>query len=179
MLLVLGEQMHTLYGIGVGPGDPELITVKALRLLKEVPVIFAPYTREGEESIAGSIVKAVLSPAEMNGKELLGLYFPMTGEKAVLKQAWKEAALKVLERLQETDAAFVTLGDVSLYSTYPYLERTAKEIYPQLHSVIIPGVTSISACLAAGKQCVQGTETLAVVPVNEKTLLEPVIQSFD
>ena len=77
----------TLYGLGVGPGDPELITVKAFRKLKETDVIAYPKKRKGSKSYAHRIVEAYFNPSE---KEMLGLVFPMTKDKEILQKKWSE-----------------------------------------------------------------------------------------
>lgn len=172
--------MAVLYGVGVGPGNPELVTLKALRVLQQVPVICAPHTRQEGESIAGDIVAAVLGPEAMRAKESLTLHFPMTRVKAVLETAWEEAARQVAARLKAgKDVAFVTLGDPSFYSTYPYLERAVKVLYPGARTAVIPGVTALAACMAAGGRSVQGNERLAVVPVTGTEDLERVVADFD
>lgn len=172
--------MGTLYGVGMGPGDPELLTLKALRVLQQVPVICAPHTRQEGESIAGEIVAAVLGPEAIRTKEFLTLHFPMTRDKVLLETAWEEAARQVASRLQAgADVAFVTLGDPSFYSTYPYLERAVKALYPAVQTEIVPGVTAFSACAAEGGAAVQGNERLAVVPVTGTEDLERVVEDFD
>ncbi|MEW6770507.1 MAG: precorrin-2 C(20)-methyltransferase [Bacillota bacterium] len=172
--------MATLYGVGIGPGDPELVTLKALRVIRRVPVICAPHTRQEGESIAGEIVAAVLSPEVMRGKEFLTLHFPMTRDKVLLERAWEEAAQQVVQHLQAgTDVAFVTLGDPSFYSTYPYLERAVRSLFPEVRTEVVPGVTSFSACAAAGGAAVQGNERLAVVPVTGADDLEAVVRDFN
>ncbi|MGQ9512605.1 precorrin-2 C(20)-methyltransferase [Thermodesulfitimonas sp.] len=172
--------MATLYGVGVGPGDPELITLKALRVLERVPVIAAPQARKGEESIAGEIVLAVLGPEKLREKEFLPLHFPMTRESAALEAAWAEAAKQVVARLRaQKDVAFVTLGDPTFYSTFPYLERAVRALAPTAKIAVIPGVNAFAACAAAGGITVQGNERLAVVSATAAADLAPVLESFD
>lgn len=172
--------MATLYGVGVGPGDPELITLKALRVLERVPVIAAPQAQRGEESIAGEIVLAVLGPEKLREKEFLPLHFPMTRERAALEAAWAEAAAQVVARLRtQKDVAFVTLGDPAFYSTFPYLERAVKAVDPAAKIAVVPGVNAFAACAAAGGVAVQGEERFAVVPATAGADLAPVIERFD
>jgi precorrin-2/cobalt-factor-2 C20-methyltransferase len=172
--------MATLYGVGVGPGDPELITLKALRVLERVPVICTPRAQKGEESIAGEIVLAVLGPEKLREKEFLPLHFPMTRERAALEAAWAEAATQVVARLRaQKDVAFVTLGDPAFYSTFPYLERAVRAVEPAVKIALIPGVNAFAACAAAGGIAVQGNERLAVVPATAAANLAPVLECFD
>jgi len=116
----------TLYGIGVGPGDPELITLKALKVLHRVPHIFAACSTKNSYSLALSIVRC-----HLNGAGIEHLPFPMTKDTQVLASAWERNARRVLEVLATgSDAAFVTLGDPLTYSTFGYLLKTLKRLDP-------------------------------------------------
>ena len=134
----------TLYGIGVGPGDPELITLKALKVLHEVPYIFAASSTKNSYSLALSIVSC-----HLNGAGIENLPFPMSKDPQVLQAAWEQNARRVLEVLDAgSDAGFVTLGDPLTYSTFGYLLKTLKRLRPEVHIVTIPGITSYSAAAA-------------------------------
>jgi precorrin-2/cobalt-factor-2 C20-methyltransferase len=134
----------TLYGIGVGPGDPELITLKAIKVLHRVPHIFAACSTKNSYSLALSIVRC-----HLNGAGIEHLPFPMSKDARVLQEAWEQNARRVLEVLETgSDAAFVTLGDPLTYSTFGYLLKTLKRLHPQVHIVTIPGITSYSAAAA-------------------------------
>jgi precorrin-2/cobalt-factor-2 C20-methyltransferase len=134
----------TLYGIGVGPGDPELITLKALKVLQSVPHIFASCSTKNTYSLALSIVRC-----HLNGAGIEHLPFPMTKDPEVLASAWEKNARRVLEVLATgSDAAFVTLGDPLTYSTFGYLLKTLKRLDPEVGIVTIPGITSYSAAAA-------------------------------
>jgi len=137
-------KVGTLYGIGVGPGDPDLITLKAVRVLQRVPHIFASCSTKNSYSLALNIVRP-----HLNGAGLEYLPFPMTRDPLVLKEAWEKNAGRVLEVLATgEDAAFVTLGDPLTYSTFGYLLKTLKRLYPEVRVVTIPGITSYSAAAA-------------------------------
>ena len=134
----------TLYGIGVGPGDPELITLKALKVLQRVPQIFASCSSKNSYSLALNIVRC-----HLNGAGIEHLPFPMTRDPQVLQEAWEKNAARVLEVLDSgKDAAFVTLGDPLTYSTFGYLLKTLKRLQPGVRVVTIPGITSYSAAAA-------------------------------
>jgi precorrin-2/cobalt-factor-2 C20-methyltransferase len=134
----------TLYGIGVGPGDPELITLKALKVLNRAPHIFASCSTKNSYSLALSIVRC-----HLNGAGIEHLPFPMTKDPQVLQEAWERNARRVLEVLYTgSDAAFVTLGDPLTYSTFGYLLKTLKRLHPEVRIITIPGITSYSAAAA-------------------------------
>ncbi|SFM72157.1 precorrin-2 C(20)-methyltransferase [Thermodesulforhabdus norvegica] len=151
----------TFYGIGVGPGDPELITVKAVRILNRVSYIFAAASSKNSYSLALDIVKPYLPPET----PVEYLYFPMTYHSDTLENSWHKNGLRVAEVLRSgKDVAFVTLGDPLIYSTYIYLVR---ELYNLLGSVKIETVPGITSFQAAASACtvplVEGEESLAVV----------------
>jgi precorrin-2/cobalt-factor-2 C20-methyltransferase len=140
----MSTKAGTLYGIGVGPGDPELITLKALKVLQAVPHIFASCSTKNNYSLALSIVRC-----HLNGAGIEHLPFPMTRDPQVLASAWEQNARRVLEVLATgSDAAFVTLGDPLTYSTFGYLLKTLKRLAPEVGIVTIPGITSYSAAAA-------------------------------
>ena len=123
-----------IYGIGVGPGDPELMTLKAVRLLREADVIAIP-GKEKETCTAYQI--ALGAVPEIDEKEIIPVVFPMTKNESVLKES-HEAAVKSLSALmdQGKTVAFLTLGDVTVYSTYGYVHK--KLLALGYESVLIP-----------------------------------------
>lgn len=147
------KKRGTFYGIGVGPGDPELITVKALKIIKSCPVIAAPRTGNGD-MVALDIVwrTGVLAGtaeiAEESDKKILAMDFTMDKDPAKRKENYRknaEAAARYLDNGQ--DVAMVTLGDVSLYSTVHYI---ADELKSRGYEIImVPGVPSFSAAAAS------------------------------
>ena len=147
------KEKGTFYGIGVGPGDPELITVKALKTIKSCPVIAAPRTGNGD-MVALDIVwrTGVLTGsaeiAEESDKKILAMDFTMDKDPARRKENYRknaEAAARYLDNGQ--DVAMVTLGDVSLYSTVHYI---ADELISRGYDIVmIPGVPSFSAAAAS------------------------------
>lgn len=147
------KKRGTFYGIGVGPGDPELITVKAFKIIKSCPVIAAPRTGNGD-MVALDIVwrTGILSEsaesAEEFDKKILAMDFTMDKDPAKRKENYRknaEAAARYLDNGQ--DVAMVTLGDVSLYSTVHYI---ADELISRGYEIImVPGVPSFSAAAAS------------------------------
>ena len=159
----MAEQTGTFYGVSVGPGDPELLTAKALRILAACPVIAAPQTASGEQ-LALSIARQAV---DLTGKELLPLAFSMDRDEAVRKAAWQKAAGQVravLDRGQ--DVAMVVLGDVSIYSTYcSLMDLLRAEGYA---TEMIPGVTSFSAVAARlGISLTTMEEPLHILPASQ------------
>ncbi len=156
----------TLYGLGVGPGDPELITVKAFRKLKESPVIAYPKKQKGSKSYAQRIIDVYFQPTE---KEMLGLVFPMTKDQASLERKWNETVESVWEKLQVgKDVAFVTEGDPLLYSTFIHMMRLMQEKHPEVPIEVVPGISSINGAAARlGIPLADGDEHVAIVPARD------------
>jgi len=135
-----------LYGIGAGPGDPELITVQGLRLLRAAEVVFLPATREGS-SYAGSIVQAYL---DRQRQRVIELVCPAYRERALVIERWTELARRVSSLLRPNrSGAFVCEGDPSLFSTFLHLRKALERDSPEIDVRTIPGVTSVSAAAAA------------------------------
>lgn len=155
-------KIGTLYGISVGPGDPELITLKGWRSLQQVPVVAFPAGIQGKLGIAQQIISQWLSPAQVQ----LALTFPYVQDMAVLKAAWQLAATQVWEHLQQgQDVAFACEGDVSFYSTFSYLAQTLQQLHPEAVVKIVPGVCSpMAAAAALGLPLTIRQERLAILP---------------
>ncbi len=135
----------TFYGIGVGPGDPELLTVKAARLISACKCIVVPKSRMKTESIALKIARTYIS-AEA---EIIEQVYPMTVEEDLLKEKWDAAAAEVIDLLRKPqDVCFLTLGDPLFYSTHIYLLRSLKALEPNLNTVTVPGIMAMGAASA-------------------------------
>ncbi|MCM1983877.1 precorrin-2 C(20)-methyltransferase [Lyngbya confervoides] len=142
----ISPRLGQLYGISVGPGDPELITVKGLKRLQTSPVVAFPAGVRSPLGVAQRIIQPWLQPHQT----LLPLDFPMVQDAPQLQRAWDQAAHRSLPYLQQgQDIAFVSEGDVSFYSTYTYLALTLKGLCPDLKTEAIPGVCSPLAAAAA------------------------------
>jgi precorrin-2/cobalt-factor-2 C20-methyltransferase len=154
-----------LYGIGVGPGDPELITVKGARLLSKCRHLFVPKARIKAESVALEIVKTYVNPEAV----IHELVFPMVTDKTELMEKWNLSANEIAEVLKTgADACFVTLGDSMLYSTYIYLIRELKKVLPDVEIKTIPGVTAFSAVASiANFPLGEGKEPLTIIPAAD------------
>lgn len=149
-----------LYGLGVGPGDPELITLKAARVLNSVDIVFAAASTKNSYSLAISIAKPHipdLTPIRM-------LRFPMTSDKKEMQKAWKDHALTIIKELEQGNrAAFITLGDPMTYSTYGYILKTIQALAPHQPVISIPGITSYQASAAClNTPLVEGEESLLI-----------------
>ncbi|MEW9672004.1 precorrin-2 C(20)-methyltransferase [Ammoniphilus sp. 3BR4] len=160
------SRIGTLYGLGVGPGDPELITVKAFRLLKESPVIAYPKKRMGSKSYAHRIMEMYVNP---NEKEMLGLVFPMTKDKEILEREWTNTVHLVWEHLRQgKDVAFVTEGDPMFYSTFIHMMRLMNELYPEVEVKSVPGISSfLGAASQLGLPLADGDEQIGIIPATE------------
>jgi precorrin-2/cobalt-factor-2 C20-methyltransferase len=155
----------TLYGIGIGPGDPDLITVKGVQCLSRCRHVLVPKASESAESTALRIVRKYLNP----GAEIHETVFPMTTRQERLAPRWHEAASFVASLLsQGEDVCFPTLGDPFLYSTYIYLVRALRNIQPEARIVTIPGVTAFSAAAAAAEFAVgEGKQSVTIIPTAD------------
>lgn len=155
------KKLGTLYGIGVGPGDEELLTLKAVNTIKKCPVIIAPSAKDGGSSIALDTARNFISEEQ----EVIIKHFPMGGEEQEEKiyQAFKF----IEEKLHEgKDIAFLTIGDPFVYSTYIYLLRYIKE--KGYNTETVPGITSFCAAASlAGEMIVIGDERVTIFPANQ------------
>ncbi len=155
------QQRGILYGLGVGPGDPELITLKAARVLNSVDVVYAAASSKNSYSLAVSIARAHipdLTPIHM-------LKFPMTADETERQAAWTANARIVIGEMEQgRKVAFITLGDSMTYSTYGYLLREVQRLAPHLPVISVPGITSYQAAAASlNTPLVEAEESLLVL----------------
>lgn len=170
----------TLYGVGVGPGAPDLLTLRAVEVLRTASVLALPKSSEWAASTAWRIAKGAVG--EVPGQERLFLTFPMTRDPERLRGAWDRAFSEIGERLERgLTVAFVTEGDPSLYSTFLYLQREAPLRWPGIEIVVVPGVSSITAVPAvSGIPLADGEERVAILPAGYGGQeLEHVLDTFD
>ncbi|MCD6334310.1 MAG: precorrin-2 C(20)-methyltransferase [Candidatus Latescibacteria bacterium] len=172
-----------LYVIGVGPGDPELLTLKAVRILEGVKVLCVPKAKEGSDSIALSVVKDVLS---LEHKEIMEARFPMKKpgnreNRRTLEAAWRNTVKTITSRLEAgADVAFLTIGDPTLYSTFFHLYDKLLEAHPDLNIEIIPGVSSITAAASRARISLGlADEKIAILPAPYADDLKEILEQFD
>ena len=152
-----------LYGVGIGPGDPELLTLKALRVIRESQVLALP-GREPKDTVAYKIVQGACP--EIEEKELLAVDMPMTKDPARLAASHDEGAAKVMEYLDRGEqVAFLTLGDPTVYSTYLYVHKRVEAA--GYETEIVSGITSFCAVAARlNMGLVEKAEPLHVIPAS-------------
>jgi precorrin-2/cobalt-factor-2 C20-methyltransferase len=168
-----------IYAVGVGPGDPELITRKAERIIRSVPVICTPTGTADASSYALSIVEELI---DRSRQEVLVQVFPMKKDQEGLAAFWEKAAADVAERVAAgKDVAFITIGDPFLYSTFLYLYRIFRDRYPEIAVEVVPGISSINAAATvAGVPLGMTSDRIAILPTTyEDEELRRTFDNFD
>jgi precorrin-2/cobalt-factor-2 C20-methyltransferase len=128
----------TLYGVGLGPGDAGLVTVRGREVLESADVVYSP----------GRLSRTVAT--EYVPEDRIGdVDFPMTRDEEELRRAWKEAAAEIAPQAREGTVAFVTLGDPNVYSTFGHLRRTLATFHPDVELETVPGVSAVTAFTTA------------------------------
>ena len=152
-----------LYGIGVGPGEPDLMTIKAAKTIRACDVIAVPGV-DFRESVAYNIALGAVE--ELKDKKVVGMPMPMTKDRQVLDENYRQTACQIEQWLDEgKQVGFLTLGDVTIYSTYLYVHRMVTE--DGYHTEIINGIPSF--CAAASRLntgLVERSEELHVIPAS-------------
>ena len=165
------------YGIGLGPGDPELLTLKALYTIQKADCIFVPKSDSKEDSLALEIVKDYVK-----GKRVIEQVYPMTKDKETLNTAWLKVAEEIHTEVKNGyNVVYLTLGDPMTFSTYIYLLRHLNTMLPEKAIHTIPGITSYNAAAcAANYPLLTGDEKLAVIPIPKDVAeLRSILESFD
>ncbi|MEG0857841.1 MAG: cobalt-factor II C(20)-methyltransferase [Terrisporobacter sp.] len=167
--------MAKFYGIGTGPGDSSLLTIKAVNRLKNIDILYTPEAKKGGESLALSIVSEYVP----DSVEIKSRHFPMSidGEEKI--QAWDEVAREIVDDVKNNkDVGFITLGDPMIYSTYVYvMERIMDEIEVET----IPGISSFSN-IASNQNfpLVMDTDPLVVIPCTmEEEKIDEALEKHD
>jgi precorrin-2/cobalt-factor-2 C20-methyltransferase len=166
-----------LIGVGVGPGDPELLTVKGVRALRRADTVFVPVGDTGETGRAEAVVLAYAQPVRVRR-----LTFALAGDASEREASWDRAGRAVAEVIASGKvAAFATLGDPSVYSTFAYLVATVRELVGDPPVEVVPGVTAMQDLAArSGTVLVEGHERLALLPLASGTgPLVDALASFD
>ncbi|MFZ5595635.1 MAG: precorrin-2 C(20)-methyltransferase [Bacillota bacterium] len=150
------------YGLGVGPGDPGLVTIKAYRILESVDIICVPKSSSDRESLALQVVRELVKKEF----EIMELSFPMSRDRSVLEESWALAGESVAGKVRQgLRVAFITIGDPMFYSTYCYVLEHLKKNHPAIETETVPGVMAMSACSStAGIPLTEGEESLVVLP---------------
>jgi precorrin-2/cobalt-factor-2 C20-methyltransferase len=156
--------MPELICVGCGPGDPELLTVKAVNAIKNADLIMCPTSREGKPSIALSVVSSLLDHGK--NQEIVNLVFPMTKDKDTLENTWqKNSQIIAKSVLSGKKVVYLTVGDPYLYSTWIYLHREISAKYPEINITVIPGIVSMFTFASkVGISLAEGSEKMAVIP---------------
>jgi precorrin-2/cobalt-factor-2 C20-methyltransferase len=156
--------MAELTGIGVGPGEPDLLTVKAVKAIHNADIIMCPASNEDRPSIALSVVSSLIDKTK--NQEIIKLIFPMTKDKAVLESTWKKNAKIMAEKvLSGKNVVYLTVGDPYLYSTWIYMHREIEVNHPELKINVIPGIVSMFTFASkVGVSIAEGAEKVAIIP---------------
>ena len=156
--------MPELTCVGCGPGDPELLTVKAVNAIKNADVIMCPTSKEGKPSIALSVVSSLIDQAKK--QEIVNLVFPMTKDKDILENTWQKNSQIIAESVfSGKKVVYLTVGDPYLYSTWIYLHREISVKHPDINITVIPGIVSMFTFASKiGISLAEGAEKMAVIP---------------
>ena len=156
--------MPELICVGCGPGDPDLLTVKAVNAIKDADVIMCPTSKEGKSSIALSVISSIIN--EQKKPEIIHLVFPMTKDTDILKNTWEKNSEIIAEHsLSNKKVVYITVGDPYLYSTWIYLHRELSIKHPEIKITVIPGIVSMFTFASkVGISLAEGAEKMAVIP---------------
>ena len=157
-----------LIGIGVGPGHPDLLTIAAVRELAAAGRVFVPVMEPGVSGRAETVVRCHLTHDRLE-RLVFALNDGLTGSQRRRQDCWDTAAARVAAHLREQagSAAFATLGDPSIYSTFSYLAQTVRTLLPEVRIRTIPGITAMQAAAStAGLTLVEGSEPLTLLPLS-------------
>lgn len=174
------QRLGKLYGIGVGPGAADLVTLRAYNLIRSLPVLAIPRPNPYASSLAFRIIEPHLD--KNLSQQHLFLEFPMSKDPSILGPAWDKAFAAIESVLCDgLDIGFITQGDPFLYSTFIYVFESLRGKYPELQVNIVPGVSSVTTVPSvAGVPLVDGQERLAVIPASYGLdILRRTLEDFD
>ncbi|QJW46857.1 precorrin-2 C(20)-methyltransferase [bacterium BFN5] len=165
------------YGIGVGPGSPDLLTLRAVEILKTADIICVPRSSTTNDSVALKVAGQYISPSA----EILEVSTPMVRDQDFLNTEWQTGAEKIVAHLHAgKTVAFITIGDSMLFSTYTYLLKKVQNALPDVWVESIPGITSFSATAALlNRALAEGNEKLAIIPaIDDPEDLRVILAQF-
>ncbi len=156
--------MPELITIGCGPGDPDLLTVKAVKAIQNAEVIMCPTSKEGKPSIALSVVSSILDKSK--NQEIVNLVFPMTKDKDTLVTTWENNSKILADKvLSGKKVVYLTIGDPYLYSTWIYLHKELETKHPEIKIKVIPGIVSMFTFASKiGISIGEGAEKITIIP---------------
>ncbi|MDA8195458.1 MAG: precorrin-2 C(20)-methyltransferase [Thermaerobacter sp.] len=164
-----------LYGVGVGPGNPEWLTLRAVAVLQAVDVVAHPGKHDG---YALRIVAPLIDSVR---QEILPLNFPMEGDPLTWESAWQRGAETICDRLRRgAEVAFITEGDPLLYSTFGYVLGKVRTVCPRAGIEVVPGISAVSGSAARLQlPLVSGRQSLAVVPAGDPSVMRSALANHD
>jgi len=170
-------KLGNFYGIGVGPGAPDLLTVRAANILKSIDVLCVPRSSKENDSVAFKVAGSYISKET----EIVELSTPMTRDSKILHAEWENGAQIIANCLRKgQNVAFITIGDAMLFSTYTYILKKLQNLLPEAHVESVPGVTSFSATAAfLNTALAEGSEKLAIIPaIDNPEDLRTILREF-
>jgi len=155
--------MNELICVGCGPGDPELLTIKAVKAIKNADILMCPTSKEDKPSIALSVISSLI---DVSQPKIVNLVFPMVKDKDTLESTWEKNAKTIANNvLSGKKVVYLTIGDPYLYSTWIYLHRKLQKKFPQIKITVIPGIVSMFTFASkVGISLAEGSEKMAVIP---------------
>lgn len=159
----------TLIGVGVGPGNPDLLTIRAINVLREADHVLVPVADTGEKGRAEQTIEQYIDPAKVTRLE-----FALSNDKAARDHSWNLAGTTVVKLLSDGGtAAFATIGDPNLYSTFTYLAQTVLAMQPGITVGTVPGITAMQDLAAVtGTVLAEGNERLMLLPLVDEEMLQ-------
>lgn len=169
------QKPGTFYGVGVGPGDPELLTLKAARVLSSCDCLYVPTSKFSRESYVGEVAQRYAAP----GCEIREVAFSLATNAEERSQHWRETAIEIATRLRAGEnVALLTIGDALLYSTYIYLLRALRDVDPTVTVETVPGISAFSLAAALTDTPLgEGNQSLRVIPaVTDMETIEKAVE---